>query len=100
MLGGTIYFQSAEVEDDVCVFDQAVASNIATALFYVVTVVSIISVLSAVLAFPLEIPIYLRENYAYIYRCETYYLSKFILEVLSNLNAYKIIDYLLNNLFY
>jgi hypothetical protein len=28
-----------------------------------------------------EIPIYLRENYSSVYRCETYYLSKFLQEV-------------------
>ncbi len=28
-----------------------------------------------------ELPIYLKENYSSVYRCETYYLSKFLQEV-------------------
>ncbi len=98
MLGGVIYLNSAEIENGVCFFDQKVANNISTALFYCVTVVCIISILSAVLAFPLEIPIYLRENYSAVYRCETYYLSKLVQEVTS-MQTYMSFDHYLNFIF-
>ena len=61
ILGGIIYFHSGEKTDGICIFNQKTSQNISTALFYTVTVMTIISVLAAAMTFPLEIPIFMRE---------------------------------------
>lgn len=58
LLGGVIYFQSSDYTDNKCVFDQASIDNVQIALFFTVTSIIIISLLSSILTFPLEIPIY------------------------------------------
>lgn len=37
--------------------------------------------LAAAMAFPIEIPIYFREHAASVYRSDSYYLSKFLIEL-------------------
>ena len=47
--------------DNTCTFDQITARNLSTAIFYAITVMVVLSVLAAVMTFPLEIPIFIRE---------------------------------------
>ena len=51
------------------------------ALFYTLTACSIFSIFAAVLVFPTELPIYFREHLSYVYRSDTYYLSKLLNEI-------------------
>lgn len=102
ILGGLIFFQSYDKDsNNQCWFDQRNAYNIGFALFYTLTVTVIVSMLAAVLAFPIgnlnsfffdtlflisifslvEIPIYYREHSAYVYRSDAYYLSKLLIEL-------------------
>lgn len=41
------------------------------------------SCLAAAMTFPFEIPIFLRDHISGIYRTDTYYLSKMLLEVIE-----------------
>lgn len=59
LLGGTIYYQLAN--NGSCTFNQRNSTNVSIALFYCVTVVTLINVLAATLAFPIELPIYFHE---------------------------------------
>ena len=61
ILGGIIYYHSTEKIHGIVTFDQRTSAIISTALFYTVTVMLIVSLLAAALAFPLEIPIIMRE---------------------------------------
>nr|QUF59472.1 ATP-binding cassette transporter Abcg-like8 [Brachionus angularis] len=81
LLGGLIFFQSSEKVNGTCTFDQKSSRIISYAMFYTITVSVIFSMLAAVLVFPFEIPIYLREHSASVYRSDTYYLSKMLLEL-------------------
>jgi hypothetical protein len=79
LLGGIIYVNTGENVNGVCVFEQDRINNVSIALFYAIMVMTIISILGAVMAFPSEIPIIARENH--VYRVESYYLAKFISEI-------------------
>lgn len=81
LLGGLIYYKSSEIVDGVCHYDQRTAQNLQLAMFYTLTVTYIVSMLSAVMAFPLEIPIFYREHASSVYRSDTYYFAKLINEV-------------------
>jgi hypothetical protein len=61
LLGGIIYYHSTEKINGFVTFDQRTSVIISTALFYTITVMLIVSLLAAALAFPLEIPIIMRE---------------------------------------
>nr|QNH67907.1 ATP-binding cassette transporter subfamily G-like protein 8 [Brachionus rotundiformis] len=82
ILGGSIYYQTGEANSGKeCKFDQKSIQNVSFALFYTITVSVIFSMLAAVMAFPNEIPIYYREHKSSVYRSDTYYLSKFLIEL-------------------
>ncbi len=82
ILGGLIFYQTGSNQNGVCIFDQRAVANISFALFYTITVTVIVSLLAAVMAFPIEIPIYYREHSSSVYRSDTFYLSKLLNEVL------------------
>ncbi|CAF0771945.1 unnamed protein product, partial [Brachionus calyciflorus] len=81
MLGGLIFFQTGEKDKNTCHYNQQSIKNVIYAIFYTVTVSVIFSIMGAVMAFPPEIPIYYREHNASVYRSDTYYLSKLIVEL-------------------
>nr|APD26558.1 ATP-binding cassette transporter subfamily G-like8 protein [Brachionus koreanus] len=82
LLGGSIYYQTGKANNsDNCRYNQQSIQNVSFALFYTITVSVIFCMLAAVMAFPNEIPIYFREHKASVYRSDTYYLSKFLVEL-------------------
>ncbi|CAF1108091.1 unnamed protein product, partial [Brachionus calyciflorus] len=81
LLGGFIFFQTSEKDENTCHFNQKSIKSVIYAIFYTVTVSYIFSIMGAVMAFPPEIPIYNREYNASVYRSDTYYLSKLIIEL-------------------
>jgi hypothetical protein len=58
ILGGLIFYQTGQNQNGVCIFDQRAVANISFALFYTITVTVIVSLLAAVMAFPIEIPVF------------------------------------------
>ena len=72
ILGGAIYFQSSGLDGTVCSYSQRAAYNIGTVIMYTLTVTIILSALAAVMTYPLEIPIILRE----VFHFSFYYLIR------------------------
>nr|UOU03359.1 ATP-binding cassette subfamily G-like 8 [Brachionus rubens] len=81
ILGGLIYYQVGQKSGNKCQFNQQGTHNVQFSMFFTVTVSVIFSTLAAVLTFPSELPIYYREHNASVYRSDTYYLSKLLIEV-------------------